>query len=425
MSTRTAGTDFERITSCRSCGNPELAPLLELGEVPLANALLSREQISAPEAHYPLTLVFCPRCSLVQIVETVDPSVLFREYFYLSSFSDAMLAHAKEHAERLTTRFRLGPESLVVEVASNDGYLLKNFVATGVPVLGIEPATNIAKVAREEGVDTLCEFFGAEIAQTLRSQGRRADIILANNVLAHVADLNSVVEGMALLLADDGRAVIEAPYVGTMIDQLEFDTIYHEHLCYFSLTALCDVFARHGLRIFDVEQIDIHGGSLRIFAQPESTAPEPSDAVRGLLADERERGMTELGFYREFSNRVEALRDDLRRALGELRDAGKTVAAYGASAKGSTLMNYCGVGGDDLAYIADRSTVKQGHWSPGNHLEIVDPKVLVERMPDAVLLLTWNFASEIFRQQAEYLRKGGRFLVPVPEVRFVGEEVLG
>ena len=410
---------MELIEGCRSCGHGELEPLLDLGHVPLANALIKKDELGADEARFPLTLVFCPSCSLVQIEQTVDPSVLFRDYFYLSSFSSTMLAHAKEEAEMLAKALGLGADSLVVEIASNDGYLLKNFVEMGVPVLGIEPATNIAEVAEGKGVTTLCEFFGQDLARKLRGEGKRADVIIANNVLAHVADLNSMVEGMAVLLTDAGRAVIEAPYVGTMIDMLEFDTIYHEHLCYFSLHALVRVFGAHGLRVVDVEQVDIHGGSLRVSAQPEATAGEPSAAVTALLAEEKARGIDRVGFYREFSARVEQLKRDLTADLARRKADGQRIAAYGASAKGSTLMNYFGIGADALDYVLDRSTVKQGHYCPGNHLEIVSPDALVERMPDAVLLLTWNFADEIFEQQSEYLAKGGEFIVPIPEVRTV------
>ncbi len=410
------------IAGCRACGEAGLVTLLELGEMPLANALLSAEDLGRKESRYPLTLAFCPRCTLVQIKETVDPEVLFGTYLYFSSFSETMLEHAREEALHLATRRKLGGSSLVVEIASNDGYLLKNFVAMGVPVLGIEPAGNIARTAEASGVRTENAFFGRELALRLRADGMRADVIIANNVLAHVADLNGTAAGMATLLADDGLAAVEFPYVGDMIEALEFDTIYHEHLCYFSLHAVSAVFARHGLVVTDVGRYPIHGGSLRIYLEREGR--KAADAVRQLLDEESGRGMGAARFYEDFAARVTALRRDL---LGELRKrkaAGQRLAAYGASAKGSTLMNACGIGAELLDFVADRSTVKQGRYTPGNQLPIVGPEALMEKRPDAVLLLTWNFAEEIFRQQTAYLNAGGTFIVPIPRVRTVRKEVL-
>jgi len=406
-----------RVT-CRSCGHAELSLVLSLGRTPLANALLSTEQLGEPEETYPLDLAFCPACSLVQITETVPPEQLFRNYFYLSSFSDTMLRHAEEIAARLTRERGLGGDSLVVEVASNDGYLLQFYKRAGVPVLGVEPAENVARVAVEErGVPTVCDFFGAELAGRLAAEGRRADVIHANNVLAHVADLNGVVRGFATLLKPGGLAVVEVPYVGEMIDRTEFDTIYHEHLCYFSLTALDRLFRRHGLLIKDAELLAIHGGTLRIFAGAGGEAQ--SDAVRRLLDEEAGRGVGGFEFYRGFGEKVERLRRDLLALLGELKSGGKRVAVYGASAKGSTLLNYFGVGRETLDFVVDRSTVKQGRHTPGTRLPIYAPEKLLEAMPDYVLLLTWNFADEILAQQSEYRRRGGRFIVPIPEVRVV------
>ena len=410
------------IEACRSCGNPDVVRLLDLGQVPLANALLSGADLARPEPKFPLTLAFCPECSLVQIEQTIDPAVLFRDYFYLSSFSNTMLKHAREEAEMLVQRFSLDKSSLVVEIASNDGYLLKNFVALHIPVLGIEPAQNIARVAEAAGVPSLCEFFGKELAQQLRRSGRRADILLANNVLAHVADFNSFVEGVALLLQDTGCAVIEFPYLVDMIERVEFDTIYHEHLCYFSLHAVRSAFHRHGLVITDVQRLPIHGGSLRIYAQPEGSAGQPAQAVLDLAEQERKLGITEAAYYVKFSDRVEELKRNLLAELQRRKAKGETLAAYGASAKGSTLMNTCGIGPETIDFIVDRSHVKQGHFTPGNHLPILPPEVLLERRPDAVLLLTWNFADEILQQQAAYLKGGGEFIIPVPEVHSVGWE---
>jgi len=410
------------ISGCRACGDPGLVRLLELGELPLANALLSAADLVREEPRYPLTLAFCPRCTLVQIEETVDPEVLFGTYLYFSSFSETMLQHAREEALHLAARRRLGPGSLVVEIASNDGYLLKNFVAMGVPVLGIEPAGNIAAAAEASGVRTENSFFGLELARRLRAEGVRADVVIANNVLAHVADLDGTASGIATILAGDGLAAIEFPYVGDMIDAVEFDTIYHEHLCYFSLHAVSAVFARHGLSVTDVERHPIHGGSLRIYL--ERAGNDVSAAVRRLLDEESARGMNAARFYEDFAARVKSLGRDLVGELRKRKAAGQTLAAYGASAKGSTLMNAFGIGVELLDFVADRSTVKQGRYTPGNHVPIVGPEALMEKRPDAVLLLTWNFADEIFRQQAAYLNAGGTFVVPIPSVRTVGKEVL-
>ena len=403
-------------TACRSCRCTKLESVLSLGRTPLANALLTENELTKPETTYPLELAFCPECSLVQITETVSPEKLFREYVYFSSFSDTMLQHAENLSSALIGSKNLDAASLVVEVASNDGYLLRFYQRKGVPVLGVEPATNIAAVAEQRGIRTICDFFDDDLASRLVEEGWKADVVHANNVLAHVSDLNGFVRGLRRLLKPDGVVVIEVPYVKDMIDRCEFDTVYHEHLSYFSLTALNALFARNELTIQKVERLAIHGGSLRIYAGLDTT---PDESVPRLLNEETEWGVNDLAFYSGFGARVEQLRDELVALLRKLKTEDKRIAVYGASAKGSTLLNYCRLGAETLDYVVDRSTAKQGLYTPGTHLKIYAPEKLLEDAPDYVLLLTWNFASEILEQQAEYRKRGGRFIVPVPAVKVV------
>jgi SAM-dependent methyltransferase len=406
--------------TCRCCGVGKLDRILNLGRTPLANSLLKREELDSLEPTSPLELAFCPKCSLVQITETVAPEKMFREYLYLSSFSETMLLHAKAIVGRVISSKALSPLSLVVEVASNDGYLLQYYKQAGIPVLGIEPAINIAKVAQEKrGIPTLCEFFTEALSRKLAEEGRRADVIHANNVLAHVPDLNGFVKGLELVLKDDGLAIIEVPYVKALIDHCEFDTIYHEHLSYFSFTVLDRLFKRHGMAIQDVETLPIHGGSLRIFAVRETPGLHRSAEVARLLDEESSWGVDRLDFYQNFGESVDRLRGNLLGLLRDLKGKGKRIAVYGASAKGSTLLNCFGIGRETLDYVVDRSTVKQGLYTPGTHLPIHSPEKLLEDRPDYVLLLAWNFADEILDQQAEYRRGGGRFILPIPEVRVV------
>jgi SAM-dependent methyltransferase len=402
------------LPACRSCGSTGLQLVLSLGRTPLANSLLTQDQLEEAEPTFPLDLAFCSTCTLVQITETVPPERLFSEYLYFSSVSDALLAHARELVQRMIDARRLTSRSRVIELASNDGYLLQYYRGRGIPVLGIDPAANVARVAIERGIPTLIEFFGLDLARRMRERGETADVIHANNVLAHVADLNGFVEGIKVLLKDDGVAVIEAPYLKDLIDHCEFDTIYHEHLCYYSLTALDRLFRRHDLLIEDVERIPIHGGSLRVTVGKSGAA---TPAVASLVAEEAAWGVDRFTTYRDFGARVEALKASLRSTLAGFKRRGDRIAAYGAAAKGSTLLNYFGIGRETLDFVVDRSPHKQGRFMPGVHIPIRAPERLLEEMPDEVLLLTWNFADEILEQQKAYRQLGGRFIIPVPEVK--------
>jgi SAM-dependent methyltransferase len=395
-----------------------LVQILDLGRQPLANALLPSRDHIAEEKRYPLTLMFCEDCSLVQIRETVEPEVLFSDYVYFSSFSDTMLEHARQLVNEIIEVERLGESSLVIEIASNDGYLLRNYCRASVPVLGIEPAANVAEVAmKEHGIPIRVEFFGEEMATDLAKEGLLADVVHAHNVYAHVPDPNGFTAGLKQVLKPGGVAVIEAPYVRDMADRLEFDTIYHEHFSYYSLTAVDALVRRHGLEVSDVRHLPLHGGTLRYYVRHEGAGV--SDAVSSLLATERDVGLTDRKYYLEFSNRIWKLGGTLKTVLDDLLEANRRIAAYGASAKGSTLLNTYEIGSHRIEFIADRSSVKQGLLSPGTHLEIVSPAALLERRTDYVLLLTWNFAAEILSQQAEFRRSGGLFIVPVPEVRIL------
>ncbi len=403
--------------ACRSCGHSACDPVLDLGELPLANRLLDADARSEPEPRHPLAVVSCPRCTLVQITETVAPEALFREYVYFSSVSDALVEHARTLVEHTIATRALDEHAWVVEIASNDGYLLQHYQRAGIPVQGIDPARNVAAVARgERGIPTLDEFFDRSVAERLRATGRGASVIHAHNVLAHAADVHGVLAGIEHLLADDGIAIIEVPYLRALVDQLEFDTIYHEHLCYFSLTALVALLGRHDLVVDDVERLEIHGGSLRLRVSRAGPDPchRPAPAVHELLREEASWGVARPEPYLDFAARVQALRGALVELIDDLRRQGHRIAAYGASAKGTTMLNAFGIGRERLDFVVDRSVVKQGRYTPGTQLPIHAPEHLLEHMPAYTLLLAWNFAEEIMQQQHEYRRRGGRFIVPLP-----------
>lgn len=402
------------IKRCRCCESDRLETVLDFGETPLADRLLNEATLGQPEPVCPLSVVFCRDCSLLQIRETVPPEILFPgDYPYFSSVSDGLLRHFEGNVEDARARRPVDAGSLVVELASNDGYLLRNYRAAGIPVLGIDPAEGPVREARARGIDTLHGFFTSELADRLRAQGIFADIVHANNVLAHVPDTNGFVSGIAAILKRDGLVVVECPYVYDLILKCEFDTIYHQHLCYFSLHALCALFGRHGLYINDVRRIAIHGGSLRLFI---GKTNEPEESVRQLLRDETEAGVTGVGFYKDFARQIGAKRDTLIRLLDGLKSDGARIAGYGAPAKACTLMAFMGIGGNYLDYFVDKSRFKQGLYYPGNRLPIHAPEWLLEDAPGYALLLSWNFADEILAEQHEFRRRGGKFVIPIPEL---------
>lgn len=397
---------------CRSCGSPQLSIFLSLGDLPLSDGLLEARQLVDNEPRYPLDVAFCATCSLVQILETVPPEELFgADYPYFSSFTDTLLRHSEANVKERIAERKLGSGSLVVELASNDGYLLQYYKAGGVPVLGIDPAPGPVAAARAKGIETLEAFFGVEFAKKLATAGRRADVIHANNVLAHVADTNGFVEGIATLLKDDGVAVIECPYVKDLIEHGEFDTIYHEHLCYFSVTALRALFSRHGLYITRVIPLSIHGGSLRVFVEKQN---RPEQSVHDYIESEQRLGLDRLDYYADFSNRVNQIRTELNALLQGLKERKARIVGYGAAAKGTIMLNYVGIGQETLDFVVDRNTHKQGRFIPGVRLPIASPERVLAEQPDYVLILPWNFKDEIMAQQAEYRRRGGKFIVAVP-----------
>ena len=416
MISERAHHDAERST-CRSCASPDLQAFLSLGMMPLTDAYVPPGYSNVPEPRYPLDVVFCFRCTLVQIPYTVPPEEIFEDYSYYSSFSDMLLSHSAEHADELIAELDLGTDSLIVEVASNDGYLLHNFVRQGIPVLGIDPARGPAEAAEEAGVPTLRRFFGPDLAATLKAEGKRADVLIANNVLAHVPDLNGFVQGIATILSDDGVAEIEVPYLHDLIENLEFDTIYHEHLCYFSLSALDPLFRRHGLSLIRVRRLPIHGGSLRVTV---ARGRDGDGSVDRLLHEEKRDGMATLEYYADFAARVRNVQRGLEETIRALRAAGKRIAAYGAAAKGTILLNSSGIGADLIDFVADRNLHKQGRSMPGVRIPIAPPERILDEKPDYVLLLSWNFKDEVLEQQRAYLEAGGTFIVPIPEPTLVG-----
>jgi SAM-dependent methyltransferase len=404
---------FGTVQQCRSCESSDLAPVLDLGAQPLANAYREPGDVSE-EARYPLALLRCRACSLVQLTGTIPPKLMFDTYHYFSSYSSTMVDSMQVLAKRLTAERGLTADDLVVEIASNDGYLLKHYLELGIPVLGVEPAKNVAAVAQESGVPTLTEYFTRSLGSELAGSGRAASVIHANNVMAHVPEINDFVAGICAALRPDGVAVVETPYLVRFVDDREFDTIYHEHVFYYSLTAVSSLVRRHGLTVADVEEIPLHGGSLRLFIQHAGFSS--SERVERLLRSEQERGVTTDEYYSDFAKRVDELKTEVTDLILGLRAEGATIAAYGAAAKGTVLLNHFGLGHDVIDFVVDRSEHKQGLLMPGVGIPILAAEELERRRPDYTLLLAWNFAEEILEQQHRYRAAGGRFVIPVPAI---------
>ncbi|MDB5399868.1 MAG: SAM-dependent methyltransferase [Rhodopila sp.] len=408
------------MTGCRFCAAPLTQTFADLGMAPPSNSFVAPEHASAMEPFYPLHAFVCDQCHLVQLEEFETPEQIFSNYLYFSSFSDSWLKHAEAYTDQMISRFGLGAGSQVVEIGSNDGYLLQYFRARGVPVLGVEPAANVAAAATARGIPTDVSFFGVATARRLKSSGIEPDVIAANNVMAHVPDLNDFVEGFSTLLKPGGVVTVEFPHLLRLMQQNQFDTIYHEHFSYFSLLTVERVFARYGLRLFDVQEVTTHGGSLRIFATQSNDSTHPTtDAVAKVLEDERAAGLGRREAYAAFAEQVIDTKTALLAFCIQARRERKTIAGYGAPAKGNTLLNYCGVGLEFIPFTVDRSPHKQGKLLPGVHIPIRAPEAIFEVKPDYVLILPWNLADEIVAQMAGVRDWGGQFVVPIPTVRII------
>lgn len=404
--------------TCRSCGNPLKHTFVELGTSPLANSYLTEEQLQQMEPFYPLHAYVCDACYLVQLNEFESPDQIFGDYAYFSSYSESWLNHAKEYVTLMIKRFGFDANSLVVEIASNDGYLLQYFQKKDIPVLGVEPARNVAKVAQEAGIPTITKFFGVQTASELSTEGKLADLMLGNNVLAHVPDLNDFVKGFKVLLKPQGVITMEFPHLMRLIEENQFDTIYHEHFSYFSLITVKKVFAKHGLTIFDVQELPTHGGSLRIYAcHAEDTSKPVSERISDLLNREIDVGFTDLVLYQSFGKRVKETKRNILDFMIKAKREGKSIVGYGAPAKGNTLLNYCGIRTDFIDYTVDRSPHKQGHFLPGTRIPIYQPDKIKKTRPDYLIIFPWNLKDEIMEQMAHIRNWGGQFVTLIPDVK--------
>ena len=407
---------YATITACSVCRHKTLHKFLSLGPTPLANSFLGEDQLSVPESYYPLDVCFCSTCGLVQLAQVVAPEIMFKDYPYLTSTSRPMEVHFAELAEDVMRRFDLPPESLVVDIGSNDGTLLRNFQKYNMKTMGIEPADNVAKLAVSRGIETSNEFFDEGLARRVCAEKGRAKVILATNVFAHVADLEGFVRGVTHLLADDGIFAIEVPYLVDMLGRVEFDTIYHEHLRYFAVRPLVTLFNRFGMGIVEIQRISVHGGSLRVYVQK---TPYSSSSVAELLKFEAEERLDSLETYLEFTEKVRQVKEALLSLLKSLKAQGSRIAGYGATAKGNTLLNYCKIGTDTLDYISDTTPFKQGRYTPGMHIPVFQETHFHESPPDYALLLAWNYADDILQKEVGYRQAGGRFIAPLPKPQLI------
>ena len=404
--------------NCRFCETKLEHVFIDLGEAPPSNSFLNAAQLDKPESYFPLKIFVFSNCFLVQVDEHKKASEIFdNEYAYFSSYSTSWLAHAKTYTEKMVDRFGISKNSLVVEIASNDGYLLQYFKEKEIHVLGIEPTESTAKVAREKGIESITEFFGEDFAKKLTSENRKADLLLGNNVLAHVPDINDFVKGLKVALKMEGVITMEFPHLVKLIENNQFDTIYHEHFSYFSFTTVCRIFEAHGLVMFDVDEIPTHGGSLRIYAgNKEDTSKSISDKVGELLERENSIGVSDLNYYKGFGEKVNGIKKELLQFLLEQKNAGKKVAAYGAAAKGNTLLNYCGIKNDVISFVVDASPHKQGKFLPGSHIPIVAEEEIKKNKPDFIIIFPWNIKEEIINQLNFIREWGGQFVISIPEL---------
>ncbi len=410
---------YHRRETCRACGEKSLKLFLPLGLQPLANSFLKSPEEFAAEQFFPLDTHFCETCSLVQIPDVVDPEVLFRHYLYVTGTSETIAQHNRGYAKSISEMQRLTAEDLVIEVASNDGSLLRCFQDLGVRTLGIDPATNVAAMARANGVETINEFFNLAVAQQVRADYGPAKAVIGNNVLAHVDDTRDFLRGCKAVIGDAGLVVIEMPYLGDLLNRTEYDTIYHEHLCYFSVNSLMRLCESAGLVIVRMDHVPIHGGSLRMHAGHQEIHQNHSPQVMAWAEEEKSKGFTSFERYEQLAKSVELSRDSLLDLLKRLKAEGKTVAGYGAAAKGNTLLNYCQITTDLLPYVVDKNPLKLGMYTPGMHIPVLPVSTLLEQQPDYLLILAWNFGEEIMRQQSEYQARGGKFIIPIPEVTVI------
>ncbi|TMM49543.1 class I SAM-dependent methyltransferase [Sulfitobacter sabulilitoris] len=414
--------DATHTSLCRLCGAALRHSVVDLGMSPPCESFLPRELVDAAELYYPLHVMVCEDCMLVQLRDYVQPEDIFTEYAYFSSFSTSWVEHARQFTVMATERFGLGPQSFVVELASNDGYLLQHFGPLGVPVLGVEPAANVAAAAERRGVPTRVEFFGTALADRMLGEGLAADLIIGNNVLAQVPDLNDFVQGASRLLKPDGVATFEFPHVGRLLSENQFDTIYHEHYSYFSLLTIERMAANHGLHVFDVETLPTHGGSLRVYLAKIGAAHAPTPAVADFRASERAEGLYELATYQAFEESARRTKRELLAFLITAKDQGKTICGYGAPGKGNTLLNYCGIGTDFLDFTVDRNPYKHGRFTPGMRIPIQPVEAIDAAKPDYILILPWNLRDEIVSQMGHVADWGGSFVVPIPRVEIVTPE---